>query len=188
MEQLVEEAFRVALGAEISSYRYYRSVAVLLPDEAGKEVFRRLAAEQKKVIDEMLQYAPQASLRAMELKDPQADHAASAPSAAESGFFEHLRVALLQKNSCIDRYATFVRVFKDPALCRIFQMALRMARKQYHLIAREYRAADESSCHSGANRRTKRTHIKSVSRQAPNQHSQLFVSLLDSCRPSPFLR
>lgn len=187
MKQLVEEAFRIAIGAEISSYRYYSSVAALLPDEPGKEVFKRLAAEEKKLIDEMLQYSPVKAFTAVELKESQIDAGENTEPSAD-GFFEHLRVALLQKNACIDRYATYVRVFKDPALCRIFQMALRMARKQYQLIAREYRAADESSSHPGANRRTKRTHIKSVTRQAPNQHSQLFVSLLDSCRPSPFIR
>lgn len=188
MKQLVEEAFRIAIAAEISSYRYYSSVAALLPDEADKEVFKRLAVEQRKIIDEMLQHSPVKAFTAIELKESQIDGGENPEPSDEPRFFEHLRVALLQKNACIDRYATFVRVFKDPALCRIFQMALRMGRKQYQLIAREYRAADESSSRPGANRRTKRTHIKSITRQAPNQHSQLFVSLLDSCRPSPFIR
>jgi len=53
-------------------------------------------------------------------------------------------------------------------------------------ILMKVKQADQKTQRLGCNRRAKRAHLRGVSRPAPNKHSQLFISLLDSGRPAPF--
>ncbi|HBG07123.1 MAG: hypothetical protein A2075_14395 [Geobacteraceae bacterium GWC2_58_44] len=188
MKDLIEEAFRVAILTETSSYELYRNATVMIPDGRGKQVFERLAREESKLIDEILKHCPDrlAELRQKPDDRPLPRFDECLLESPERRLFNHLRVALRHKHACIDRYATFVNAFRDPALCEVFELALGMSRKQYGLIAQEYTQADLRLHRPGVNRRAKRTHFRGVSRPAPNEHSQLFISLLDSGRRSPF--
>jgi len=186
-EHLTEEAFRVTILTEMVSYELYRN-AVVTVSGGGRQVFERLARGQAKLIDEILEHCPAgvAGLADKPKDEQPCPLKGDFKQSPQRRLLDHLRMAMRDKQACIDRYATFVRTFREPGLCRIFELALSGARKQYGLIVQEYRQADQRVHRPGVDRRSKRTHLRGVSRPVPNKHSQLFISLLDSGRPSPF--
>ena len=186
MEDLIEEAFRVAILTEKNSYDLYRSAGLTMPDEGAGQVFKRLEREQRKVIDELLKYCPDISPEAV--KDPNEEYVRSEAGLKESPerqLFNHLRIALLDKHRCIEHYVTCLDTFREPEVCKLFELMLSMSRKQYGRIAEEYRQADLRLRKPAVSKRAKRTHIRSGNSPTPNEHSQLFISLLDSGRHSP---
>ena len=186
MKDLIEEAFRIAILAEKKSYDLYRSAALSVSDPIVKRVLERLASEESGLIAEIVRRCP--SIVSSILEPPNERQPARCfenfESTPEQMLLEVLRVALSERQSSIDSYATFVTSIKEPALCSAFELALDMSRKQHKLITEEYRRADQRLHGPGTNRRAKRAHIRPVNRPAPNKHSQLFISLLDCGRQS----
>jgi hypothetical protein len=190
MDSFIEEAFRVAIQIEKNSYNLYRSAAGMIPEGSEKQLFERLATEEAKLLEQMIQSAPDALADIMQNRDDQRLSCFDGNSiqSPEHRLFNHLRMALRNKHACLDLYTTFVKTFRDPAICRVFELALGVSRKLYGIIAHEYRQADLRLHKPGVTRRVKRTHIRSAGQPIPNKHSQLFISLQDSGRPSPFQR
>lgn len=174
MKELIAEAFRTTLVTEVSSYHLYRNASASVAEKRGREFFERLAREQGRVIEEIMSKRPEGVETGME------EQAEGECPPSRQSLFNHLRIALLHRDACIDRYRTFVGSFREPVICGVFQMALDVARAQHRLIAREYRRTDQKVGHPRADRRSKRTHLKMTNRPAPNKHSQLYHSLQDS--------
>jgi len=185
MEELIAEAFRVAISTEKSSYDLYRNASAMIPNGSGRRVFERLAWEEFKLIDEIVKYCPDALLSMTDETNEQRE-ATGGNESVERRLFNHLRTALRDKHLCIQRYASYVETLREPAVCKVFELALSMSRRQYGLIAEEFRQADLRLHRPCVNRRAKRTHIRSINRRIPNEHSQLFISLQDCGRQSTF--
>lgn len=188
MKILREEAFRVAILTEKNSYDLYRNASVMVPEGPGKRVLERLAREQAKLIGEMLKYCPDSFPDLLKQVSDQCRPRLDgyAKQSPERRVFDHLRAALRDKHACIDRYATYVKTFREPTVCLVFELALSLSRKQFGFIAEEYRQAEQRVHRPGSNRRIKRAHLGVIHHPTPNKHSQLFISLLDCGRHSPF--
>ena len=188
IEEVIEEAFRVAILTEKKSYDLYRVATVTKPDVTGEDVFKRLAREERKLIDELLRHCPDRLSTIVKKRSD--DHVPCSDGyfreSPERRLFNHLRMALLDKQACIERYAAFVDTLREPAVCRVFELVLGMSRRQYAFIAEQCRQADLRLRRPAVNKRAKRTHIRPVNHPAPNRHSQLFISLLDSGSQLPF--
>jgi hypothetical protein len=188
MKPIIQEAFRVAILTEKNSYDLYRNAGAMVPEGSGKEVLEQLAHDELKLIEEMLIYSPDTLVDL--LMHPNDQHISSfdgySKESPERRLFNHLRVALLDKHSCIDRYTTYLKTFRDPEVCRVFELALSISRRQFGLIAQEYRKADQRVHRPGSFKRAKRIHLKVGIRPTPNKHSELFLSLLDSGRHPHF--
>jgi rubrerythrin len=188
MKDLIEEAFRVALHIEKRSHELYVVSAAQLRDCGGCQIFDRLAHEESKVIDEMRKHAP-ATLPESG-REPHEQHRSylnrCVDGPPERMLFDHLRLALLDKHAGIEHYTAFVETLREPALRRVFERAQVMSQKLYKQIAAEYRQADSILHRPGVNRRARRVHIRAGNHPTPNKHSQLYFSLLDFGRRSPF--
>jgi len=185
---LIAEAVRFTVIHEKKSYDLYQKAAMTVPDQGSRQIFERLAREESRHIDALLREHPGTWCSALQQpcgQQPEIDPELNEPRG--NGLFDQLRHALLDKRWCIDLYATLARTFKEPSLCRIFEVAQEIARKQFRLITEEYREADLTLRNPGKNRRARRTHTRAgIQPVIPNKHSQLFFSMLDSGRQSQF--
>jgi len=185
MKEVIEEAIRVVMGIEQHSYRLYRRALLSMPEGEGRQVLEKVAREEAGVIEEMAGRYPLAEPGSLpdDQRPPCTDQ--QPRESPERRLFGHLRTALLDKHYCLERYAAYLETFRDPAVCQVFRQASAASRRLFTLIAEEYRQADLRISRPGSNRRLKRTHLRGVSRPSPNEHTQLFISLLDSGRRSP---
>lgn len=185
MKELLIEATGLVVSTRKESYALYRKVAATTTDAAGRAFFERLAQEECSHIDALLRDLPDAA-RAYARMTVQAQHpGAHADEASARGIFEQLRLALLDKRFCIDLYETFLKSFRDPLLCRLFQKALEVARSEFKLINREYLKAEVPACRVMPGQPPARIHLgDSQHHVAPNRHSQLFFSMQDAGRQS----
>ena len=194
MREFIAEAVRFAVIIEKKSYDLYRKAAMTVPDQGSKQIFDRLAREQSQHIDALLREHPGpwcctlpqgtcSPLPQRTARQPLVEVDLNEPRGG--GVFDQLRLALLDKRWCIDLYATFAKTFREPSLCRVFEVALDIARKQFRMITDEYRRADLALRTPEVNRRARRTHIRAgLHPVTPNKHSELFFSMLDSGRQS----
>jgi len=187
MEDLIAEAVGFAVIVEKKSYDLYRKAAMTVPDQGSKQVFERLAREESQHIDSLLREHPGAWCCGLQHADRQPEIDADLAESRGSDLPDQLRAALLDKRWCIDLYATLAKSFKEPTLCKVFELALEMARKQFHLITKEYRQAERPLDTPAINRRARRIHIRAgIHPINPNKHSELFISMLDSGRQSRY--
>jgi rubrerythrin len=188
MEHLLEEAFRVAMQTEMNSLELYRKAAATMQGSGGRDVLERLAREESRIIEQIRSCSPcpPSATKDGAKEDGRCWAIAEGNEQPQRRLLNQLRVALEDKHGCIERYATYASAFRDPAVCKVFETALGMSRSLLQSIAEAYRQVDPSLQRPCANRRTKRAHIKAVNHPTPNKHSQLFISLLDSGRRSPF--
>ena len=184
MEQLVEEAFRMALHTEMKSYWTYLNAAGMMPEGNCKKIMERLASEQWKIIEEISNHSPLSIRKSLEQAEHHNRHCFHPypKESHERKLYKHLQTALVDKHCSIEKYMIFVTTFRDPAVCNVFEMALNMSHKLFGYIAEVFRQTDVRLHRPGVDRRKKRIHLKPISRSAPNKHTELFVSLLDSGR------
>lgn len=188
MENLVEEAFRVAIMTEINSYRTFHRAAGMVPDGSARQILQRLAGEQRKIVEEVCSRCPFPASRLLQQIDLQHQHCLH-PYPQESRdrkLYKHLHAALLDKHCAIEKYTLFVTSFRDPAVCQVFQLAIDMSRKVLDFLAQSCRQLAMQEAVLTADRRKKRVHLKELTHPAPNKHSELFLSLVDSGRRSLF--
>lgn len=189
MEHLIEEAFRVAILTEMNSYRTYKKAAAMMPDGSAKNVLERLAEEELLIIDELSKKWPYPVPRIQEQSDDQRGQSvkSSQKESPEHRLCKQLRAALVDRHCSIEKYMIFVTSFKEPAVCKVFELALGMSRRLFKLISEACTHAEMRLHRTGLDRRKKRTHIRPVERgPAPNKHTEAFISLLDSGRRTLF--
>jgi hypothetical protein len=187
MRDLIEEALRVAVHIERKSQELYAHAAAGMPEGRGKTVMERLAREESKMIEQLTASAP------FPLEIPGEPHAHEMDPLHDDAcppqwtLLDLLEVALKDKSASIAQYVAFQKAFREPAVHEVFDFAVGLSRSLLQLIAEEYRQADQRLQSRAVNRRTKRTHIRSTfaKERTPNEHSQLFISLLDSGRRHP---
>lgn len=185
MKELLAEAMGLVVRTEKESYALYRKVAATTTDPAGRLFFERLAQDEYSHIDALLKEFPDAGCRCTQLTAHPPRSEGGAYGASGRVIFEQLRLALLDKRSCIDLYETFLNSFRDPLLCRVFQKALEAARREFRLINAEYLKAEVPACRVIPGRPPRRTHPGgSLHYLSPNRHSQLFFSMQDTGRQS----
>jgi len=181
MRDFVNEAIRLAVALEKKCYDFYRKGAMMAPDQAGREIFERLASEEAGHIDALRAESPEPWCDVQRLdQQPGMDGRLSEP---QGKLLDQLRLALLNRQFSIDLYATLAKSFREPSISRVFEMTLLIARKELRSIRQEYLQADAIPAAPNITRRQRRTHVRSGLIPAiPNKHSQLFFSLLDSGR------
>ena len=180
MDYLIEEAFRIALHTEMNSYHLYQGALSMMPDGNDKQVLKRLAHEESNLIKEIHQYCPDSVRDTIkQLNNKHFAYYGSLKDSPERRLFNQLRIFLLDKHTSIERYSTFVKAFKEPAVCTVFELALSRSRKLFTLIAEQYRQADLSLHKPSNNKRAKRAHLRTGNPTSPNKHSQVFISLKD---------
>lgn len=186
MRDFVAEAVRFAVAIEKKSYELYRHAAVTVPDQAGRQIFERLAREESRHIDALLREYPgiwQSGMKHKAAQQPRIERNLAEP--AGDALFDQLHLALLDKRWSIDFYTTLARAFREPRICRIFELALAAARKEFRFITDLYLHAEIPFASPRTDRPPRRTHIRNGIHPAkPNKHSQLFFSLLDAGRQS----
>ncbi|UPU34710.1 ferritin [Geomonas paludis] len=181
MRELLAEAIRLAVNMERNSERLYRRGAMAATELVQRSFFERLAQEESRHIEALLQQlsqheAAETELAAMPARIPAAVEPATPP-------VNHLHQALLDKRFSIDLYATFCRCFKEPALCRFFDAALAAARREFKLITAEYLKGGRSDVPAYSPPR--RSHVRGeLPHRIPNPHSQLFFAMQDCGRQS----
>lgn len=184
MEQIVEEAFRIAIVAEKKSHDLYLQACAMIPEGSEKAVLQRLADDQETNLFRIVERCPYPVQHLIE--EPERLFSVN-DYPQERRLVNLLRVALNDKYACVARYETYLEAFREPAVYQVFQLAREMSSKLLRRISEEYRQANLRQQRPCVNRRTKRAHIKpcSVARPAPNKHSQPFFSLLDFGRQFP---
>lgn len=188
MEHLVEEAFRVTIMTEINSYRMFHRAAGMMPEGNGKQIMERLALEERRIVEEICSRCPFPAARLagqLDIQHPHCLHPYPRES-RERKLYKHLHAALVEKHCAMEKYMIFKASFREPAVCRVFEIAQEMSRKLFDYIAESWRQVDVKLHSPEADRRKKRVHLKPLSRPAPNEHTELFVSLVDSGRRSLF--
>ncbi|WP_224982932.1 ferritin [Geomonas agri] len=181
MRELLAEAIRLAVNVERNSERLYRKGAMAATELVQRSFFERLAQEESRHIEALLQQlsqreAAQSDSGAISARPTAAAEPATAP-------INHLYQALLDKRFSIDLYATFCRCFKDPALCRFFDAALAVARREFKLITAEYLKGSHSETPTAVPPR--RSHVRGeLPHRIPNRHTQLFFAMQDCGRQS----
>lgn len=186
MEHLVEEAFRVAIVNELKSQHLLWTAAAAMPAGNCKTVLERLAGEESKLVEQMMERYPYPLSGVVAKEEAPRDCSGrlsveqnGAGISNEQNLVKVLRSALHDKYVCVARYQTFIDSFRDPEVCGVFQLAIDMSRDLLEAIAEEYRRADVRH-QPAVVRRAKRTHIRTTfSKPAPNRHSQLYLSLRD---------
>jgi rubrerythrin len=188
MEHLIEEAFRVAIVTELNSYRSYKNAALMMPEGCCKDVLDKLAGEELAIIEEISLHCPFPVTKLVEQTEEQQPHCFKPypKESPERKLYKQLRTALVDKHCSIEKYMIFAASFKEPKVCQVFELTLSMSRKLFDFIVEAYRQADLRLHRPGLNRRKKRTHIKPLSRPKPNEHTEVFISLLDSGRNTLF--
>ncbi len=186
MRDFIAEAVRFAVIIEKKSYDIYRQAALEVVDLAGKRIFEKLARDESKHIDALLWQHPGtwcSDLRQKSETQPGVEWDLTGPTG--NRVFEQLRLALLNKRWSIGFYTMLLRAFKEPRICRVFEMTLAVARKEFKLITDEYLQADACCGHSRSNRPPRRVHVREgIPASPPNKHSQLYFSMLDAGRVS----
>ncbi|WP_129126528.1 hypothetical protein [Geomonas oryzae] len=173
MRELLAEAVRLVVGVERKSETLYRRGAMAAEDR-HRSFFQRLAEEQARRIEALLRQLPEAEAAA---------HEPGVPPSCLAG--DHLHQAMLDKRFSIDLYATFCRCFKEPGLCRLFETALVVARREFRVITAEYLKGGCRSDATATSRPQRRNHQRGeLPNRAPNRHSPLFFAMQDSGRPS----
>jgi len=183
MREFVNEAIRLAVALERKCYDFYRKGAQMAPDQAGRQIFERLASEEARHIDALRAESTEPWYDVQRLdQQPGMDVKLSEP---QGKLLDQLRLALLNRQFSIDLYATLAKSFKEPAISRVFEMTLLIARKELRSIRQEYLQADAIPAAPSITRRQRRTHVRSgLNPAVPNKHTQLFFSMLDSGRYS----
>lgn len=184
MRELIAEAVKFTVTVENKSYASYRRWAATATDPAGRRIFERLAHEKSGHIDSLLAQHPE--IRYEMLMEPAGRNYVAEcrfDEATGRGLFDLLRLALLEKRSSIDLYATLSRSFKEPSISRIFEAALSLARNEFKSINALYLKADIPTALPKCTRPPRRTHFRGELHHAcPNKHTELFFSMLDSGR------
>ena len=185
MKEFIAEAIRFAIIIEKKSYDLYRKAAMTVPDQAGRELFENLAREESQHIDALLREHPGTWRCNLLQRDEQPVLDTQLREPQSSRLFDQLRHALLDKRWNIDLYTTLARTFREPSICRVFEGALGIARKEFRLIKEEYLQADPPTSGPARSRRARRPHTRAgIHPMIPNKHSELFFSMLDSGRQS----
>ncbi len=181
MRELLAEAVRLVVGVERKSETLYRRGAMAAEDR-HRSFFQRLAEEQSRRIEALLRQLPEAETTAHE---PGVSLSCLAAVSDRGTTGNHLHQAMLDKRFSIDLYATFCRCFKEPGLCRLFETALVVARREFRVITAEYLKGGSRSDAAATSRPQRRSHQRGeLPNRAPNRHSPLFFAMQDSGRPS----
>ncbi|HBA87878.1 MAG TPA: ferritin [Geobacter sp.] len=185
MTDLIAEAVRFVVIIEKRSYDLYRKAAMTLQDPAAKDIFEKLAREESENIDVLLRRHPGTWYSEIQYGAGRVAEADAIPKEAQGGTLpDQLRLALLDKRLGVDLYLTFARTFREPSLCKVFETAHDMAKKQLQFITDQHRVAD-SRMQAPLQRRAKRNHLRTdLHRIVPNKHSELYFSMLDTGRQS----
>ncbi len=185
MRDFVTEAIRLAVALERKCYDFYRKGATMAPDPEGRLIFERLASEEAGHIDALQAESPAPLCDTQRCaQQPEIEGRLREP---QGKLLDQLRLALLNRQFCIDLYTTFAKSFREPSICRVFEMTLLIARKELRSIRQEYLQADAAPGTSIVTRRQRRTHARSgLHPVTPNKHSEVFFSMLDSGRHSNF--
>lgn len=182
MKELLAEAVRLVVGVERKSETLYRRGA-MAADDRHRSFFQRLAEEQSRRIEALLRQLPEAEAAAHEPGVPPSCLATLAERMSPPG--NHLHQAMLDKRFSIDLYATFCRCFREPGLCRLFETALTVARREFRVITAEYLKGGYRSDAAATSRPQRRSHQRGeLPNRVPNRHSQLFFAMQDCGRPS----
>lgn len=186
MRDFIAEAVRFAVIIEKKSYDIYRQAALEVVDLGGKRIFEKLARDESKHIDALLWQHPGtwcSDLKQKQEPQPVVEWDLSGPSG--NRLFDQLRLALLNKRWSIGFYTTLLKTFKEPRICRVFEITLEVARTEFKLITDEYLQADVSYGTPRSNRPPRRVHTRAgILPSPPNKHSELYFSLLDTGRSS----
>ncbi|MBJ6799852.1 ferritin [Geomonas propionica] len=181
MKELLAEAIRLAVNMERNSEMLYRRGAMAATELMQKTFFERLAQEESRHIEALLQQLPHREAREIDPGGPQVRVPAAMERSAAPG--NHLHQALLDKRFSIDLYATFCRCFKEPALCRFFDAALAVARREFKQITAEYLKGGRTEVAAASPPR--RSHQRGeLPQRLPNRHTQLFFAMQDCGRQS----
>lgn len=182
MRELLAEAVRLVVSVERKSETLYRRGATAA-EVRHRNFFQRLAEEQSRRIEALLRQLPEAEAAAHEPLWGLSSLAAASERGTTS--CNHLHQAMLDKRFSIDLYATFCRCFKEPGLCRLFETALSLARKEFRVITAEYLKGGCRSDAGATHRPQRRGHLRGeLPNRVPNRHSQLFFAMQDCGRPS----
>ncbi|QXE92719.1 ferritin [Geomonas subterranea] len=182
MRELLAEAIRLTVSMERNSELLYRKGATA-EGVAHRNFFERLAQVQSRRIDALLRQLSQRDAADAHPVAPLARPVQTGENAAAP--FSDLHQALLDKRSNIDLYATFCRCFKEPSLCRFFETALAVARREFKLITAEYLKGGGLSAAPAAWSPPRRSHQRGeLPHRFPNRHSQLFFAMQDCGRQS----
>lgn len=186
MRDFIAEAVRFAVIIEKKSYDIYRQAALEVVDLAGKRIFEKLARDESMHIDSLLWQHPGtwcSDLKQKQEPQPGVEWDLSGPSG--NRLFDQLRLALLNKRWSIGFYTTLLKTFKEPLICRVFEVTLAVARNEFKLITDEYLQADVSYGKPRDNRPPRRVHMREgILASPPNKHSELYFSMLDAGRSS----
>lgn len=186
MTDLIAEAVRFVIIIEKRSYDLYKRAARGAQDPEGMEFFGRLARMESEIIDLLLRSHPGTWYSALDsgagqVVEPEEPYSERPLTA----FPDQLRLALLGKRLDVDLYLTFAKTFREPSLCKVFETALDLARKQLQIITDQHRLAGAKMQPVVVQRRMKRNHLRNdLHRIVPNKHTQLYFSMQDTGRQS----
>ncbi|QWV94750.1 ferritin [Geomonas oryzisoli] len=183
MRELLAEAIRYAVSMERNSEMLYRRGALAAPEVVHRRFLERLAQEEGRHIEALLQQLSRTEAAEVDQGALLVHAAPAAERTTAPG--NHLHQALLDKRFSIDLYATLCRCFKEPSLCRFFETALSVARRQFKLITYEYLKEGARRDVPASPGPPRRSHQRGeLPHRTPNRHSQLFFAMQDCGRQS----
>lgn len=146
MNELMQEAMRVAIVTEKNIFDFYRSAAAQVQNSTVRNLCQQLADKEARHLELFL-----AQYHGSEFGDLQSLLAApphlTSPlrrslltgMAGRIGEKEALELALQEEELCLDRYSVLVTALREPALHAMFQTALDETAQHCELLREEYR-------------------------------------------------
>jgi rubrerythrin len=146
MNDLMQEAMRVAIVTEKNSFDFYRSAAAQVQNSNVRRLCERLADEEARHLELFLAHYPGSEFGDLQrlLADP--PHLTSPMHRAllsgmtgSTGEKEALKLALQEEELCLDHYSVLVAALREPVLHAVFQIALDETHRHCELLREEYR-------------------------------------------------
>jgi rubrerythrin len=146
MNDLMQEAMRVAIVTEKNSFDFYRSAAAQIQNSNVRRLCERLADEEARHLELFLAHYPgsefgdlQSLLAAPPHMTSPLHRALPSGMTGSTGEKETLELALQEEELCLDRFSVMVTALREPALHAVFQIALDETHRHCELLREEYR-------------------------------------------------